>query len=185
MGAQQCWRIEADQLGHRTQGYLKLSLLGLDTGSSVKSSWRSEFWSAPNSIQRGQLICWSSHHRVDRATNIYVSVELQAYSQLKLTILHHLQVRLLPPEANDSDLHALGSRFGQVLSVRALMATSMVADPFTGNPIEIQTCKGVGFILFKSPDEAESAVTCLNAEGFEASFAKVCRLRHSKRGVTR
>ncbi|ORY88263.1 hypothetical protein BCR35DRAFT_351087 [Leucosporidium creatinivorum] len=89
---------------------------------------------------------------IDRATNIYV--------------------RLLPPEATDSDLHALGSRFGQVLSVRALMATSKTTNPFSGLPVETQTCKGVGFILFKSPDEAERAVVSLNAEGFEASFAK-------------
>jgi RNA recognition motif-containing protein len=102
-----------------------------------------------------------------------VSSRIFSFVSSQLTVSHFLQVRLLPPEARASDLHALGSRFGQVLSVRALMATSVIADPFSGQLIETQTCRGVGFILFKSPDEAERAVGSLNADGFEASFAKV------------
>lgn len=66
----------------------------------------------------------------------------------------------------------LGARFGQVLSVRALLSTSIQADNF-GIPREETTCKGVGFILYKSPEEAEKAVIGLNAEGFEVSYAKV------------
>lgn len=81
----------------------------------------------------------------------------------------------MPPEARDSDLQALGARFGNVLSVRALLSSLIRADDSTGAPIEETCCKGVGFILFRDAAEAERAVVGLNCEGFEASYAKVSK----------
>lgn len=58
------------------------------------------------------------------------------------------------------------------------MASSIKIDIF-GIPREETACKGVGFILYKSPEEAEKAVIGLNAEGFEVSYAKVGHSRAS------
>lgn len=97
------------------------------------------------------------------------------------------QVRLLPPYACDANLCSLGSRFAPVVSVRALLNqapphTTAIYDergieyPRPASlvfPAPQPTCRGVGFILFSSIDDATKAILGLNALGFDASFAKV------------
>lgn len=100
----------------------------------------------------------------------------------------NIYVRLLPPEARDVDLYLLGVRFGGVRSVRALLeqdtAFGASEDVYEdrGNPIPksrsflppgaAAKCRGVGFVLFGSIEDATKAVVGLNEMGFDASFAK-------------
>lgn len=95
------------------------------------------------------------------------------------------QIRLLPPHTRDDDLFLLGSEFGEVRSVRALLesqaplASSTSPSPTPSrNDGDIEQeaergCKGCGFILYRSREEAAAAIHGLNARGFECSFAKV------------
>jgi RNA recognition motif-containing protein len=139
----------------------------------------------------------------DGATNVFVSnAVFPGNDTPRLTLCLWLQIRLLPPEAQEADLAELGARFGRVVSVRVLRVTSSSVeqdsrrfeqsrsqcqahqnfDPSmpTMENRRIGTCRGVGFILFKKPDEAQRAVIGLNKLGFEASYARVsCRWRWS------
>ncbi|KAK0517928.1 hypothetical protein OC842_007956, partial [Tilletia horrida] len=60
----------------------------------------------------------------------------------------------------DDDLYRIGSAFGNVLSHKAIIAA------------ETGLCKGYGFLLYTSRDEAERAIGCLSRMGLQASFAK-------------
>ena len=82
----------------------------------------------------------------------------------------------------------LGSRFAPVVSVRALL-NSVLEQPadklYDARGVEFPrprsfylgvpqpTCRGVGFILFHSIDDAAKGIIGLNGLGFDASYAKV------------
>lgn len=85
------------------------------------------------------------------------------------------QIRSLPSETQDTDLFELGSRFGRVLSVRAVPRDEQrsIDTTSTSNLCMSRDCGGTGFILFRSGDEAERAVVGLTKLGFDVSFAKV------------
>lgn len=98
------------------------------------------------------------------------------------------QIRLLPPHTRDRDLFRLGAEFGKVRSVRVMLddnpTTSTQSTNSSPTPsgqdtsVELSSdgpepaCRGCGFILFTSRDEAARAIQLLNQRGFEASFAK-------------
>jgi len=98
-----------------------------------------------------------------------------------------LQIRLLPPHTRESDLHQLGLEFGQVRSVRVMREDSIHSTSSAGSSptpsrhgvptesgLDVQeaVCKGCGFILFGSRDQAGVCIRVLNERGFECSFAK-------------
>ncbi|KAK0567424.1 hypothetical protein OC861_002746 [Tilletia horrida] len=72
----------------------------------------------------------------------------------------NVYVNALPLTTTDDDLWRIGSAFGTVLSHKAIIAA------------ETGLCKGYGFLLYSSRDEAERAVGLLGRMGLQASFAK-------------
>ncbi|KAL8279358.1 hypothetical protein RQP46_008170 [Phenoliferia psychrophenolica] len=101
----------------------------------------------------------------------------------------NVYVRLLPPLASDATLFELGSRFAPVVSVRALLnplppqfQAPKIYDSMGREyprPIslafgtQVPLCRGVGFVLYHSIEDAEKAILGLNELGFDASFAKL------------
>ncbi|KAL8279116.1 hypothetical protein RQP46_008574 [Phenoliferia psychrophenolica] len=101
----------------------------------------------------------------------------------------NVYVRLLPPLASDATLFELGSRFAPVVSVRALLNPlplpfqapkiydSMGREYPRPSPLaygaQVPLCRGVGFVLYHSIEDAEKAILGLNELGFDASFAKL------------
>ncbi|SCV69358.1 BQ2448_2378 [Microbotryum intermedium] len=82
-------------------------------------------------------------------------------------------VRLLPPETRDSDLLALGSYWGRVISVRAILSHPPPPYPTRHQALPSNTiCKGVGFILYENVHQAMAAISGLRQIGFEASMAR-------------
>jgi len=80
-------------------------------------------------------------------------------------LFHHestanVYVNALPLTTTDDDLYRIGSSFGFVLSHKAIIAA------------ETGLCKGYGFLLYSSREEAEGAIGCLTRMGLQASFAK-------------
>ncbi|GAB6032477.1 hypothetical protein CHUAL_011108 [Chamberlinius hualienensis] len=73
----------------------------------------------------------------------------------------NLYIRALPENTTDKDLVSLCSRFGQIISTKAIL------DKNTNK------CKGYGFVDFESPQAAEAAVKALQAQGIQAQMAKV------------
>ncbi|KDE06489.1 hypothetical protein, variant [Microbotryum lychnidis-dioicae p1A1 Lamole] len=85
----------------------------------------------------------------------------------------NIYVRLLPPETRDSDLLALGSYWGRVISVRAILSHPPPPYPTRRHCLPSNTtCKGVGFILYENSHQALSAISGLRQIGFEASLAR-------------
>lgn len=72
----------------------------------------------------------------------------------------NLYIRALPENTMDKDLVALCSRFGTIISTKAIL------DKNTNK------CKGYGFVDFESPASAEAAVKALQAQGIQAQMAK-------------
>ncbi|SGY76375.1 BQ5605_C005g03486 [Microbotryum silenes-dioicae] len=112
-----------------------------------------------------------SHHKAARSYEVRSST---APSGSLATSSHtNIYVRLLPPETRDSDLLALGSYWGRVISVRAILSHPPPPYPTRRHCLPSNTtCKGVGFILYENSHQALSAISGLRQIGFEASLAR-------------
>lgn len=72
----------------------------------------------------------------------------------------NLYIRGLSPGTTDEDLNNLCSRYGNIISTKAIL------DKNTNK------CKGYGFVDFESPTVAQKAVTALKNKGIQAQMAK-------------
>ncbi|KAK2562169.1 RNA-binding motif [Acropora cervicornis] len=72
----------------------------------------------------------------------------------------NLYIRGLSPGTTDDDLSNLCSRYGSIISTKAIL------DKNTNK------CKGYGFVDFESPAVAQKAVTALKNKGIQAQMAK-------------
>ena len=73
-------------------------------------------------------------------------------------------MRGLPPDFSNDDLKDLCSKFGRIVSTKA------VVEP------ESNKCRGYGFIDFENPQSASRALSTINTDGvFEAEMAKEIR----------
>lgn len=72
----------------------------------------------------------------------------------------NLYIRGLNADTSDNDLFTLCSRFGKIVSTKAIL------DKNTNK------CKGYGFVDFESPEAAEMAVICLQKQGILVHMAK-------------
>ncbi|KAK4702854.1 hypothetical protein P7C70_g3370, partial [Phenoliferia sp. Uapishka_3] len=103
------------------------------------------------------------------------------------TLTANVYVRLLPQHTRDSDLLSLGSLFAPVVSVKALLDRNALPrerdttyydsrESSIPRPQSLlfsePSCRGVGFILYQSVDDATKAIIGLVNLGFDASFAK-------------
>lgn len=95
----------------------------------------------------------SSHQRSLSAS------DSQDESEEKLSKTN-LYIRGLPPATTDEDLNNLCSRYGNIISTKAIL------DKNTNK------CKGYGFVDFESPAVAQKAVTALKSKGIQAQMAK-------------
>lgn len=75
--------------------------------------------------------------------------------------LLNLYIRGLPPSTSDADLVTMCHGFGRITSAKAIV------DRATGQ------CKGYGFVMFETPEQARAALSALSAVGVQVSFAKV------------
>jgi len=74
----------------------------------------------------------------------------------------NLFIRGLRPDATDDSLQKLCEPYGAIVSAKAIVDR------------EARTCKGYGFVMFKSQENAAVALKGINAEGrHEAAYAKV------------
>ncbi|KAI6222373.1 hypothetical protein M3Y99_01509200 [Aphelenchoides fujianensis] len=81
----------------------------------------------------------------------------------------NIYIRGLPPTFTADDLNDLCSKFGRIVSTKAVL------DP------DSQRCRGYGFIDFESPQAATEALSTINTEGvYEAEMAKDIRARPNK-----
>ncbi|KAJ7380197.1 RNA binding motif, single stranded interacting protein 3 [Desmophyllum pertusum] len=72
----------------------------------------------------------------------------------------NLYIRGLSPGTTDEDLSNLCSRYGNIISTKAIL------DKNTNK------CKGYGFVDFESPSVAQKAVSALKNKGIQAQMAK-------------
>lgn len=95
--------------------------------------------------------------RAHRSSHSHESDEFHPSS----TSTNNVYIRSLPPSTTDESLFNMCSKYGVIISSKAII------DQKRGE------CKGYGFVLYSSAEEAESAIESLNATGFHVSFAKL------------
>ncbi|PVU98693.1 hypothetical protein BB560_005624, partial [Smittium megazygosporum] len=80
----------------------------------------------------------------------------------KTAELHNKNIYIsgLPEAFNDDELHSFGSNYGEVVNLKAII------NEVTGK------CKGYGFILYKTHEEAQNAINGFVSNGYKASFSK-------------
>ncbi|OMJ26759.1 Protein alan shepard [Smittium culicis] len=83
-------------------------------------------------------------------------------SRLDNSSLHdkNVYVRGLPSDFTDDDLQRLASEYGNITSIKTIINE------------DTKKCKGYGFIMYESVQQAENAIKCLNSLGYQTSFAK-------------
>ncbi|KAK4057466.1 hypothetical protein OIO90_001535 [Microbotryomycetes sp. JL221] len=82
----------------------------------------------------------------------------------------NVYVRHLGPDVTEADLNALGSRFGDVVSVRVLPHDDSVSS-MANHPVLPMRLRA-GFIMFETPWQAQHAVTGLHCMGIQAQYAQ-------------
>eukprot|EP00842_Homolaphlyctis_polyrhiza_P002177 jgi/Hompol1/2960/HPOL_006252-RA len=75
-------------------------------------------------------------------------------------IPNNIYIRGLPEDYTDDMLLAQCKEFGKIISSKAII------DPMTGK------CKGYGFVMFNTVDEAKSAMLALGELGYQVSYAR-------------
>ncbi|CAG8678985.1 23869_t:CDS:2 [Dentiscutata erythropus] len=73
----------------------------------------------------------------------------------------NIYIRGLPPNTTDESLHNMCSIYGSITSSKAII------DQKQGD------CKGYGFVMYESEDQAKHAIEQLTRLGLQVSFAKV------------
>jgi len=73
---------------------------------------------------------------------------------------NNLYIKGLKPETNDELLQDLCKKWGTIVSSKAIIDN------------KTNECKGYGFVMYKTEDEAKVAMTELNNLGYQVSFAK-------------
>lgn len=110
--------------------------------------------------QQDLFILQAEQHRLQ--TGYEAQTEGPTYASGEQQHLTNIYITDLPKDAGDDTLYALGSACGTVISHKAML------DGRTG------ICKGFGFLMYATHDEARHAIQWLGAHGFTSSFAKVC-----------
>lgn len=110
-----------------------------------------------SSYQQHSKTSHHHHHHQQHTQSQHHHSNLSNSEQLSKT---NLYIRGLTAETSDSDLYSLCSRFGSIVSTKAIL------DKNTNK------CKGYGFVDFDSPEAAELAVVELQKQGVLVHMAK-------------
>ncbi|RUP38693.1 hypothetical protein BC936DRAFT_138391 [Jimgerdemannia flammicorona] len=73
----------------------------------------------------------------------------------------NIYIRGLPPSITDEALYSMCALYGKISSSKAII------DQKSGE------CKGYGFVMYETENEAKQAIDALNSTGLQVSFAKV------------
>eukprot|EP00041_Stephanoeca_diplocostata_P024857 m.640036 g.640036 ORF g.640036 m.640036 type:complete len:565 (-) comp22619_c0_seq10:2618-4312(-) len=82
----------------------------------------------------------------------------------------NLYIRGLSPETTNESLHDMFGSFGKIISTKAVASKD--------RPLE---CRGYGFVMFESAENASSAVETLRRQGVAVQFAKISPRSHYSR----
>ncbi|KAL1917885.1 uncharacterized protein VTP21DRAFT_3719 [Calcarisporiella thermophila] len=82
------------------------------------------------------------------------------FSGFSPQILNNIYIRGLPPTMTDENLYSMCAVYGTISSSKAMI------DQQTGD------CKGFGFVMYETKEEAEHAIEALSQMGFQVSFAR-------------
>ncbi|KAN0065668.1 hypothetical protein ACQY0O_000798 [Thecaphora frezii] len=77
-----------------------------------------------------------------------------------LRAMTNIYINNLPESTTDDALYRLGSVCGTVVSHKAMI------------DLEKGTCKGYGFVMYSTPEEAQRAIIWFSSNGFQTSYAK-------------